>query len=118
MPKLYCTVCHRFLLQTGDLLNLLNPELGSHDKGLMCTHKHAHASKHFHFDARRTLWESDPPVLSCTPEILCIISAEAHESSKTINAPPYINSEKMWMAAFGAEGSPSVDARESRSDWY
>jgi len=35
-------VWHRLLLQTHDLINLLNPQLGSHDKRLTHTHKHAH----------------------------------------------------------------------------
>lgn len=48
-------VCHRLLLQTHDLINLLNPQLGSHDKGLTRTHKHEHTPKHFDFDAQETL---------------------------------------------------------------
>lgn len=81
-------VCHRLLLQTYDLINLLNPQLGSHDKGLTRTHKQAHAPKHFHFDAWQTLRKPYPPDLSCTPEVLCIISAEALESSNTIKRSP------------------------------
>lgn len=83
-------VCRRFLLQTHDLINLLNPQLGSHDKGLTRTHTHAitHAPKHFHFDARQTLLKPYPPVLTRTPEVLRITSAEALESSETINALP------------------------------
>lgn len=45
-------VCHQLLLQTRDLINLPNPQLASHDKGLTGAHKRAPAAKHFHFDAR------------------------------------------------------------------
>lgn len=74
------------------------------------THKHAHAPKHFHFDAWQTLWKPYPPDLSCTPEVLCIISAQALESSDTIKRSPLDQQrkERKWMAAFGAEGPPSV----------
>lgn len=58
-------------VQTRDLINLPNPQLGPHDKGLTHTHAHAEAVEDFHSEGWQTLLKPYAPDLSCSPEVLC-----------------------------------------------